>query len=206
MSFFDIKSLQLIKKLNLKEIKIPSGEINNFLLMKEIGKLKKKIILSSGISNLNEIKQAIKILKKNGTKLKNITVLHCNSEYPTMLKDVNMNAIKTINKFCKVNVGYSDHTLGFEASTAAVCLGARIIEKHFTLNHNYSGPDHKASLVPSEFKNFIMQIRKTETLLGYNIKKPSRSELKNKAFIRKSIVAKRSIKKGTDFHYLISQQ
>lgn len=199
LSFFDTKSLQLIKKLNLNELKIPSGEINNYLLMKEIGKLKKKVILSSGISSLKEIRQAIIILKKNGTKLNNITVLHCNSEYPTKLKDVNMNAIKTINRLCKVNVGYSDHTLGFEASTAAVCLGAKIIEKHFTLNHNYSGPDHKASLIPSEFKNFINQIRKTETLLGSNIKKPSNSELKNKSFIRKSIVAKKSIDIGDRF-------
>ena len=199
LSFFDEKSLQLIKKLNLNEIKIPSGEINNFPLITKIGKLKKKIILSSGISSLNEISQAIKILKKNGTKLKNITVLHCNSEYPTKLKDVNMNAIKTINKFCKVNVGYSDHTLGFEAATAAVCLGAKIIEKHFTLNHNYSGPDHKASLIPNEFKDFINQIRKTEILLGNSTKKPSNSELKNKSFIRKSIVAKKSIKIGDKF-------
>ena len=202
LSFFDLKSLQLIKKLNLSEIKIPSGEINNFPFIQEIGKLKKKVILSSGISNLEEIKYAIKILKKNGTKTKNITVLHCNSEYPTNLEDVNMKALQTISKLCKVNIGYSDHTIGSEASTAAVCLGAKIIEKHFTLNHNYSGPDHKASLTPNEFTDFIKQIRKTEILLGSGIKKPSKSELKNKIFIRKSIVAKTNIKKGDKFSLL----
>jgi len=196
LSFFDVKSLKWIKKLKLKEIKIPSGEINNFPLIKEIGKLKKKVILSSGISTTKEIESAIKILNKNGTSKKKITVLHCNTEYPTKLKDVNMRAMLSIKNFFKVNVGYSDHTLGYEASMAAVCLGATTIEKHFTLNNRFEGPDHKASLNPVEFKNFITKIRNIELLLGSSIKKPSLSELRNKKFIRKSIVAKFKIRKG----------
>ena len=199
LSFFDTESLKLVKELKLNTIKIPSGEINNYQLISEIGKLKKKVILSSGISTLSEIKNAISILTNEGTKKKDITILHCNSDYPTPLKDVNLRAINLLKDKFKQNVGYSDHTLGFETSIAAVCLGASIIEKHFTLNNKLKGPDHKSSLNPEEFKQFIKLIKNTETLLGQKTKIPTKSEKKNKYFIRKSLVAKTMIKKGEFF-------
>mgnify|MGYP001158133886 CR=1 FL=1 len=196
---FSIKSFDLLNKIGLKEIKIPSGEIDNYPLLKHIGKYNKKIILSSGISTLEEVSRAVKILNKAGTQKNKITVLHCNSEYPTPFENVNLKAMNTIKYKLGVKVGYSDHTLGYIVPIAAVALGASIIEKHFTLNKKSRGPDHKASLNSLELKEMIKKIKNTEKILGSYIKKPSKGELKNKKVVRKSIVAKTEIKKGDVF-------
>ena len=196
---FSIKSFNLLKKLGLKIIKIPSGEINNYPYLKYIGKFNKKIIISSGMSNLIEIKKAVKILTSVGTLKNNITVLHCNTEYPSPLKDINLNAMLTIKKKLGLKIGYSDHSLSKMVPIAATTLGAQIIEKHFTMNKNLPGPDHKASLNPSEVFQMVRNIREVEKILGDYIKKPSSSEKKNIKIARKSIVAKISIKKGEKF-------
>ena len=179
--------------------KIPSGEINNLLYLEKIGKIKKKVILSTGMSNMKEIAQAIKILVSSGTKKNNITVLQCNSEYPTPLEDVNIKAMLEIKKKFRINVGYSDHTLGINASIVAVANGAKIIEKHITLNKKMSGPDHKASITEKELKNLVSSIRETEIILGQKEKKLSKSEKKNIMIARNSIVANIDIKKGDKF-------
>lgn len=196
---FSIKSFNFLNKIGIKTIKIPSGEIDNLPFLKHIGSFKKRIILSSGISSLKEVSNAVKILNKAGTPKNKITVLHCNSEYPTPFKNVNLNAMNTIKHKIGVEVGYSDHTLGHIVPVAAVALGASIIEKHFTLNKKNRGPDHKASLSPSELREMIKKIKDTEKILGSNIKKPSKGELKNKKIVRKSIFAKIKIKKGDVF-------
>ena len=199
LSVFGVEELKSVKKLNLKIIKIPSGEINNAQFLKCIAKMNKKIIISTGMASLKEVEFAIKILKKNGLNNKKILVLQCTTDYPTQLKDVNLNAMITMKKKFKVEVGLSDHTIGHEASISAVSLGAKIIEKHITLNNNMKGPDHKASLNPKKFKELVSKIRNVEILLGNHLKKPSKSELKNKKIVRKSIVAKNNIKKGEIF-------
>jgi N,N'-diacetyllegionaminate synthase len=196
---FDFESIDFLDDLGLEIFKIPSGEITNLPYLEKIGKLGKKIILSTGMADLGEIEDALDILISCGTKKENITVLHCNTEYPTPYEDVNLLAILTIKEAFKVKVGYSDHTLGIEIPIAAVALGASVIEKHFTLDKNMEGPDHKASLEPHELKAMIDAIRNIEKSLGNGIKKPSKSELKNKDIARKSIVAKREIKKGEIF-------
>jgi len=196
---FDLESLNLLFHLKIFDIKIASGEINNYIFLKNLAKKAKKIFISSGMSTLNEVSQAIKILIKNGAKRKSITILHCHTDYPTQLIDVNLFAMKTMKKKFNINVGYSDHTIGNETAIAAVALGAKVIEKHITLNKNMRGPDHKASMEPKNFFNYVKLIRNTETLLGSYLKKPSRSELKNKKLVRKSIVAKKNIKKGEIF-------
>ena len=196
---FDIESIKLLNKIKLKCFKIPSGEITNLPYLREIGKLKKKIIISTGMSNLKEVESAIKILVKSGTNRKKISILHCNTEYPTPHKDVNLNAMKSLEKKFKCTVGYSDHTIGIEIPIAAVALGASIIEKHITLNKNMKGPDHKASIEPNDFKNMIQGIRIIEKSLGSGIKKASPSEKKNIPIARKSIVAAKKIKKGEIF-------
>ena len=196
---FDLESLNLLFHLKIFDIKIASGEINNYIFLKNLAKKAKKIFISSGMSTLNEVSQAIKILIKNGAKRKNITILHCHTDYPTQLSDVNLFAMETMKKKFNINVGYSDHTTGSETAIAAVALGAKVIEKHITLNKNMRGPDHKASMEPKNFCNYVKLIRNTETLLGSYLKKPSRSELKNKKLVRKSIVAKKNIKKGEIF-------
>jgi len=193
---FDIESARFLKELELEIFKIPSGEITNYPLLKEIGSYKKKVILSTGMADLGEIEDALDILIESGTKREDITVLHCNTEYPTPMEDVNLKAMLTIKEAFKVNVGYSDHTLGIEVPIAAVALGATVIEKHFTLDKNLPGPDHKASLEPDELKALVKAIRNIEKALGSGIKKPSKSEIKNIPIARKSIVAKRDIKKG----------
>lgn len=193
---FDIKSINLLKKLLIKKIKIPSGEINNLPYLREIGLLNKKVILSTGMSNLLEIKKAINILYKAGTNKNNISLLHCNTEYPTPLNDVNLNAIITMKNEFKIDIGYSDHTINIETPIAAVAMGAVIIEKHFTLDRSMIGPDHKSSLEPDELKSMVLNIRNTEKLLGSFEKKISNSEKKNLYIVRKSIVANRKIKKG----------
>ena len=196
---FDLDSIDLLNNLGLKTIKVPSGEITNLPFLEKLGKLNKKIILSTGMANMNEIKDALNVLIKAGTPKKKITVMHANTEYPTPIKDVNLRAMITIGKTFNVNFGYSDHTLGIEASVAAVALGAKCIEKHFTLNSNMDGPDHKASLEPNELKEMIKAIRNTESALGSSIKKPSKSETPNIKIVRKSIVASKDIKKGEIF-------
>ena len=198
-SAFSIQGFNLLKKLGLKIIKIPSGEINNYPFLKYVGKFNKKIIISTGMSYLNEVKNAVKILIKSGTLKKNITVLHCNTEYPSPLKDINLNSMIAIKKKLGIKVGYSDHSNSRIVPITATALGASIIEKHFTLNKNYLGPDHKASLSPTEVFEMIKDIRDTEKILGSIIKKPSKSEKKNIKIVRKSIVAKKNILKGERF-------
>lgn len=193
---FDLESVKFLNNIGLKIFKIPSGEITNLPYLRQIGKLKKKIILSTGMSNISEIKNAIYNLVKFGTHKKNITLLHANSEYPTPMQDVNLRAMLTIGKKFNVKFGYSDHTLGIEVSIAAVAMGATCIEKHITLDRNMEGPDHKSSLEPNEIKLMINSIRNIELALGVSQKKPSKSELKNINLVRKSIVAKKKIKKG----------
>jgi N,N'-diacetyllegionaminate synthase len=196
---FDFESIDFLNDLGLEIFKIPSGEITNLPYLEKIGKLGKKVILSTGMADLGEIEDALDILTSCGTKKEDITILHCNTEYPTPYEDVNLLAMLTIKEAFKVKVGYSDHTLGIEVPIAAVALGASVIEKHFTLDKNMEGPDHKASLEPHELKAMIDAIRNIEKALGNGIKKPSKSELKNKDIARKSIVAKREIKKGEIF-------
>lgn len=204
---FDIKSLKFLLKIGVKLIKIPSGEITNIPFLEFIGKQNKKVIMSTGMSNINEIKYALNILLKNGTKKKNISVLHCNTEYPTPFKDVNLKAMVSIKHKFKIDVGYSDHTLGSSVPIAAVALGASTIEKHFTLDKNMNGPDHKASLEAKKLKQLVQDIRNTELSLGSKIKKVSKSEKKNIKFIRKSIHTKKKINKNqilseNDLHIL----
>lgn len=196
---FDLESIDLLAGLGLKVFKIPSGEITNLPYLRKIGGLRKKIIMSTGMADLKEIKESLDILVKNGTAKKNITVLHCNTEYPTPMEDVNLRAMLTIKKAFGVDVGYSDHTLGLEISVAAVALGASVIEKHFTLDRKMEGPDHKASLEPGELAAMVKAIRNIEQALGDGEKRVSASEMKNKSIARKSIVTARDIKQGELF-------
>ena len=195
-SAFDIESIDLLNDLGLDILKIPSGEITNLPYLRHIGKLNKKIILSTGMSTIEEVREALNLLICSGTKKNNITVLHANTEYPTSMKDVNLRAMQTIGNELNINFGYSDHTLGIEIDIAAVAMGACCIEKHFTLDRSMQGPDHKASLEPNELKEMVSAIRNIELALGNGIKLPSESEIKNKEVVRKSIVAKIKIKKG----------
>lgn len=196
---FDLESIGLLVRLGLRTFKIPSGEITNAPYLRKIGSLRRKIIISTGMATLAEIKDALNILLKSGTKKKDIVVLHCNTEYPTPFKDVNLLAMMTIKDTVGVQVGYSDHTLGIEVAVAAVALGARVIEKHFTLDKNMSGPDHKASLDPDELKYMVNAVRNVEMALGSRAKKASPSEKINSSVVRKSIVAAVDIKKGEHF-------
>lgn len=193
---FDLASIDFLQKLGLEIFKIPSGEITNFPYLKKIGGLGKKIIISTGMAEMGEIEAALKVLIDSGTEKENIIVLHCNTEYPTPVEDVNLKAIITIRETFNVPVGYSDHTIGTEIAVAAVAMGAAVIEKHFTLDRTMPGPDHCASLEPHELREMVIAVRNIEKAMGDGIKKPSRSELKNRAAARKSIVASRSIKKG----------
>lgn len=196
---FDSESIDTLNMLGVKMFKVPSSELTNLPYLKRMGRLKKKIILSSGMASLGEIESALNILIKAGTPKENITVLQCNSEYPTPLKDANLLAMLTIKDAFKVNVGYSDHTLGIEVPVAAAALGAAVIEKHFTLDRNMPGPDHRASLEPGQLKEMVGLIRNIEKALGSGVKMPSSSELKNMPIARKSIIAARPIKKGETF-------
>ena len=193
---FDHDSIELLKDLGLEVFKIPSGEITNLPYLRHIGKLNKKIILSTGMSNMDEVKNALDILVDSGTKKNNIIILHANTEYPTPMEDVNLRAMVTIGEELNVGFGYSDHTLGIEVDIAAVAMGASCIEKHFTLDCNMEGPDHKASLEPDQLREMVKAIRNIELALGNGIKKPSKSELPNIQIVRKSIIAKTKIKKG----------
>ncbi|MCR2115098.1 N-acetylneuraminate synthase [Campylobacter upsaliensis] len=194
---FDLESVEFLRGLDLPYFKIPSGEITNLPYLKAVAKCKKKVLLSTGMANLGEIEAALTILRKNGTR--NITLLHCNTEYPTPFEDVNLNALKTLKEAFKLEVGYSDHTEGIVASLGAVALGAVVIEKHFTLDKTMEGPDHRASLEFEELRALCKGIRELEKALGSGIKKASKSEAKNKIIARKSLVAKRTIQKGEKF-------
>ena len=196
---FDLESVALLDSLGLEIFKIPSGEITNLPYLREIAKLGKKIILSTGMATLGEVEDALAILTCNGTPKENITLLHANTMYPTPMEDVNLQAMVTIGRAFGVAYGYSDHTLGIEVPTAAVALGASVIEKHFTLDKTMQGPDHKASLEPNELKAMVQAIRNIEKAMGDGIKKPSKSETPNIKVARKSIVAARVIKKGEVF-------
>ena len=198
-SAFDIESLNYLKKFNLSYFKVPSGEITNIPYLEVLRKFGKKIILSTGMSSIYEIKKAIKILTTNRTKKNNITLMQCTSAYPTPYDEINLNTIATLRRIFKLNVGFSDHSLGIQASIAAVALGAKVIEKHLTLNKKLKGPDHRASLDPKEFKFMVQSIRIVEKTLGDKIKKITKSEKKNIYIVRKSIVALTKIKKNEKF-------
>lgn len=193
---FDLESLDVLSKLGFNLFKIPSGEITNLPYLKKVAHLANEVILSTGMCSMEEIGEAIQVLNDAGIALGDICVLHCNTEYPTPMKDVNLLAMNEIGRKFQVQVGYSDHTLGIEIPIAAVALGARMIEKHFTLDRNMEGPDHQASLEPDELKAMVSAIRNIEVALGTEMKKPSESEEKNKTIARKSIHLKSSKKKG----------
>ena len=196
-SAFDIDGLNILNKLSVNLIKIPSGEITNYQYLKKVSEINKPIILSTGMSNIKEIKNAINILTSKKIKKNDITILHCNSDYPTNMIDVNLKALKSIQDELKINVGYSDHTLGIEVPIAAVALGAKVIEKHFTLDRNLPGPDHAASLEPLELKKMVEGIRNIEIACsGSGIKEITKSEKQNLLFVRKSLFTKKKIKKG----------
>jgi N,N'-diacetyllegionaminate synthase len=196
---FDLESIDLLKELGITLGKIPSGELTNYPYLVKMAKSFNEIILSTGMATLSEIEEALNVILENGVKRNAITILHCNTEYPTPYSDVNLNAMLGIAKAFSVNIGYSDHTAGIEVPIAAVALGATVIEKHFTLDKSLPGPDHKASLDPDELKQMTLSIRHIEQALGSEIKQPSPSEIKNVAIARKSIVAKIKIKKGEPF-------
>lgn len=196
---FDIESARFLYKIGLKKFKIASGEITNIILLREIGSYKKDVIMSTGMCYIAEVENALNILIENGTEKQNICILHCNTEYPTRFEDVNLLAMTTLENTFKVDVGYSDHTEGMEVSIAAVALGAKVIEKHFTLDRSLKGPDHMASMEPEEFKKMVNSIRNIEKSLGDGIKRPGENERKNIDLVRKSIVASREIKKGEIF-------
>jgi len=191
---FDFDSIDFLSSLDMPFWKIPSGEVTNYPYLVAVAKTEKPVVMSTGMCEMNEIEEAIRVLRENGTK--EISLLHCNTEYPTPFPDVNLKAMDTLRKTFGLEVGYSDHTKGIEVPIAAVALGATIIEKHFTLDRNMEGPDHKASLEPSELKSMVSSIRNIEQAIGSSEKKPSDSEKKNIAIARKSIVAKCAIKKG----------
>ena len=197
---FDLESIDLLNRLGLAIFKIPSGEITNLPYLRKLGALNKRLILSTGMSKLGEIEAALEVLTESGTPVEQITVLHCNTEYPTPFEDVNLKAMLTMKAaFPGMQVGYSDHTPGIEVAIAAVALGAGVIEKHFTLDRNMEGPDHRASLEPNELKSMVTAIRNIEKAMGTGIKCPSPSEVKNKLIARKSLVAAQPIKAGERF-------
>jgi N,N'-diacetyllegionaminate synthase len=198
-SAFDVESADFLLGMGQEVFKIPSGEITNLPYLRHVASFNKEIILSTGASNLKEIEEALVQLTNAGTKLEKITVLHCTSSYPAMMNEVNLTAMLNISKEFSVKVGYSDHTMGIEVAIAAAALGATVIEKHFTLNRNMEGPDHKASLEPFELNEMVSSIRKIEVALGNGIKLPTPGELENIEVIRKSIVAKVAVKKGEIF-------
>lgn len=196
---FDMDSIDYLHSLNLSLWKIPSGEITNYPYLKKIASYKEPVILSTGMCDLSDIENAINVLVANGVSKDTITVLHCNTEYPTPMKDVNLKAMLEIKEKFGVEIGYSDHTEGIEVPIAAVALGATVIEKHFTLDRNMEGPDHKASLESSELKAMVKSIRNIEKALGTGHKTISESERKNIEIARKSIVAAKDIKEGEIF-------
>lgn len=196
---FDLESMDFLVKLGMEIFKIPSGEITNLPYLRKVGGLGREVIMSTGMATMQEIKDAVTLLKKAGTAKHKISILHCNTQYPTPMGDVNLRAMVSIAKEFDVKVGYSDHTLGIEIPIAAVALGATIIEKHFTLDKTMPGPDHPASLEPKDLQNMVTAIRNVERAMGSSVKKPSPSEKANRNIVRKSIVASSHIKKGECF-------
>ncbi|UOB21233.1 N-acetylneuraminate synthase [Macrococcus armenti] len=196
-SAFDLDSIDLLEELNMPIYKIPSGEINNVPYLEKIAQTGKPIILSTGMCKLADIEFAIELINENNNS--NITILHCSTEYPTPMVEVNLKAMNTIESAFNYPIGYSDHTKGITIPIAAVARGAKVIEKHFTLDKNMEGPDHKASLEPRELTEMVNQIRAVEIALGDGIKRPSNTEIENMKVVRKSIVASKEIKKGEIF-------
>ncbi|MEH6591048.1 MAG: N-acetylneuraminate synthase [Halioglobus sp.] len=196
---FDTQSVDLLVGLGLDIMKIPSGEITNLPYLRHMGSLGKKLILSTGMASMGEIDEALIVLESAGTAREHITILHCTTEYPAPMAEINLRAMLTIRDAWNVPVGYSDHSEGIEVSIAAVAMGARIIEKHFTLDRNLPGPDHQASLEPAELQAMVQSIRNIELALGTGVKRPSQSEQKNKIAARKSLVAARAIAAGERF-------
>ena len=197
---FDVESLEFLARLGITIAKVPSGEITNLPYLRKVAVLFPEVILSTGMATIIEIKDAVKVLTDNGVNKDKITVLHCNTEYPTPMEDVNLRAMLHIQQEVGIAIGYSDHTLGIEVPIAAVALGATVIEKHFTLDKTLPGPDHKASLEPDELKAMVMAIRNIEkAVAGSGLKEVSASEVKNKPIVRKSIVAAKRIVKGEFF-------
>lgn len=196
---FDLESIDLLDAFESEIVKVPSGELTNLPYLRYLTRHGKPVLLSTGMANLGEIEAAIGAIELAGTPRDKITVLHCTTEYPTPMEDVNLRAMSNIGNALGVKVGYSDHTPGIEIPVAAVALGATVIEKHFTLDRNLPGPDHRASLEPDELKAMVAGIRNIERALGDGIKRPSSSELKNKPIARKSLVAARTIKAGELF-------
>jgi len=193
---FDVDGIDMLYEMGLRTFKVPSGEITNLPYLQKLAGLDCKIILSTGMATLEEIKKALEILESENLSRDKITVLHCNTDYPTRFEDVNLRAMNTIKEELEVSVGYSDHTPGIEVPIAAAALGADVIEKHYTLDRNMEGPDHKASLEPDELKQMIQSVRNIEKALGNGIKIPSESELKNKEIVRKSIHLAHSLPRG----------
>ena len=193
------QNVELVSDLGLDFVKIASESITNYLLLSEIAKLNQKTILSTGMSNIQEIDNAIEVLVKHGLQRDKLTLLHCNSEYPSPYGDLNLKAIKSMKDYFGLEVGLSDHSEGFEATLAAVALGATVIEKHFTLDNQLEGPDHISSLNPKDFEKLIKMVRNVELSLGTGEKKPSDSEFKNIQYMRRSLVARTTIKKGDTF-------
>lgn len=194
---FDLDSIDFLKNIDMDFWKIPSGEITNLPYLEKLANTNKKIIMSTGMSDINEIKDAVNLLEKNGAE--DIVLLHCNTQYPTPFCDVNLKAMDEIKRKTGKKVGYSDHTNGIEIPIAAAAMGAVVIEKHFTLDRNMEGPDHKASLEPDELSKMISSIRNIEKAMGDGMKRPSGSEMKNRDIVRKSIVASKEIKSGEFF-------
>jgi len=193
---FDIESVNFLMSLGINHFKIPSGEITNLPYLRHIGQFSKPVIISTGMATMGDIEAAIDVLEQAGTVRSLITVLHCTTEYPTPMAEVNLRAMQSMQASFGVAVGYSDHTAGIEVSIAAAALGATVIEKHFTLDRNLPGPDHKASLEPDELKAMVSAIRNVEIALGDGIKRLTPSEARNKPVARKSLVASKSIKVG----------
>ena len=198
---FDLKSLNFLNSLGLKRNKIPSGEITNKPYLRHIAKFKNPILLSTGMSSLQEVKEAVAILIESGLRMDDLTILQCTSEYPTPMEEINLRVLDTLRNFFNVQVGISDHSVGISVPIASVALGAVVIEKHLTLDKKLPGPDHKASIEPKEFSLMVKAIREIELAMGDGKKIPSSSETKNKNIVRKSIVASRKINKGELFSY-----
>jgi N,N'-diacetyllegionaminate synthase len=196
---FDTESFDILADLGVEYVKIPSGEITNLPYLRYVSRLGKPLILSTGMSTINDIEAAVDVVESAGTQRDMITLLHCTTEYPAPLEDVNLRAMNSLKKAFGVNIGYSDHTQGIEVAIAAVALGASVIEKHFTLDRDLPGPDHRASLEPSELQAMVTAIRNIERAMGDGIKRPSPSELQNRAVARKSLVASRKIAAGEVF-------
>lgn len=207
-SAFDLESVDLLARLGLDRFKVPSGEITNLPYLRHIGRHRLPVIVSTGMATLTEVAAALEVLETSGVPRRQITVLHCNTEYPTPMSDVNLRAMQSMQQTLGVQVGYSDHTQGIEIAVAAVALGASVIEKHLTLDRTLPGPDHRASLEPAEFGAMVTAIRNVERALGDGIKQPSPSERKNMPVARKSIVAARPIRKGevlTESHLAVKR-